>query len=50
MVTIPKGVRCKQVGGRYVVDDVARVTGANEHDLQHYYVWLDDADVTEIAG
>lgn len=44
-MTIPAGTRCKIVDGRFVVDDTSKVVGGNPHDLAHYYIWLDDADV-----
>ena len=45
-VTIPKGTRVRlPVPGAAVVDDTATVIGSNAHDLQHYYVWIDLADV-----
>jgi 3D (Asp-Asp-Asp) domain-containing protein len=45
-VTIPKGTRVRlPVPGAAVVDDTANVIGSNAHDLQHYYVWVDLADV-----
>jgi hypothetical protein len=52
-ITIPTGTRCKRVhkGGAagYAVDDVARVQGSNAHDLAHYYVWVDPAELVDIT-
>jgi hypothetical protein len=31
--------------GAAVVDDTAKVIGSNAEDLQHYFVWIDLADV-----
>lgn len=45
-MTVPAGTRCKIVQGKPVVDDVSKVIGSNDHDLAHYYVWLEDSDVT----
>jgi 3D (Asp-Asp-Asp) domain-containing protein len=49
-VTIPKGTRVRlpvavAVAGAAVVDDTAKVIGSNAQDLQHYFVWIDLADV-----
>ena len=45
-VTIPKGTRVRlPVAGAAVVDDTAKVIGSNAQDLQHYFVWIDLADV-----
>jgi 3D (Asp-Asp-Asp) domain-containing protein len=45
-VTIPKGTRIRlPVPGAAVVDDTAKVIGSNAEDLQHYFVWIDLADV-----
>lgn len=53
-MTIPAGVRCARIatnsGPRPVVADVAKVINSNQHDLEHYYIWLDDADVVEVPG
>ena len=45
-VTIPAGT-CVRLfeAGRAVVEDIAKVQGGNAHDLKHYYVWIDLADV-----
>ena len=45
MMTVPAGARCKIVDGRFVVDDTSKVTGGNQQDLVHYYIWLDDSEV-----
>lgn len=44
---IPAGARCKLVSGLPVVDDTTKVQGGNEHDLRHYYIWLEHSDVEE---
>jgi 3D (Asp-Asp-Asp) domain-containing protein len=45
-VTIPKGTRVRlPVAGAAVVDDTAKVIGSNAADLQHYFTWIDLADV-----
>ena len=46
-VTIPKGTRVRllPVPGAAMVDDTAKVICSNAHDLQHYYVWIDLANV-----
>ena len=49
-VTIPKGTRVRlpvavAVAGAAVVDDTAKVIGSNAADLQHYFTWIDLADV-----
>jgi hypothetical protein len=45
-MTIPKGTRVSlPVPGAAVVDDTAKVVGSNAHDLQHYFIWIDLADV-----
>jgi hypothetical protein len=45
-VTIPKETRVRlPVPGAAVVDDTAMVIGSNAQDLQHYFVWIDLADV-----
>lgn len=47
-VTIPAGTRCEEKDSRFVVADTSKVTGSNAHDLEHYYVWLDDSEVAEL--
>jgi hypothetical protein len=49
-MTIPAGTRCKRLDQGIVVDDTSRVAGGNAHDLAHYYIWLTEDDVTEIAS
>jgi 3D (Asp-Asp-Asp) domain-containing protein len=45
-VTIPKGTRVRlPVPDAAVVDDTAKVIGSNAADLQHYFTWIDLADV-----
>lgn len=44
-MTIPALTACKVVNGSWVVEDTAKVIGGNDHDLNHYYIWLDDTDV-----
>ena len=46
-VTIPIGTRCKlPPTGKAYVDDINKVQGSNRHDLKHYYIWIDVADVS----
>lgn len=47
-MTIPRNTECKQVDGKWVVADTSKVSGGNAHDLEHYYIWLNDSDVAEL--
>ena len=47
-MTIPANTECKRVGEHWAVADTSKVKGSNEHDLAHYYVWLQESDVVEL--
>ncbi len=51
-VTIPAGTECELVTRKprrsdYAVKDLAKVSGASWHDLTHYFVWIDENEITQ---
>jgi hypothetical protein len=47
-MTIPAGTRCAWKGNGIVVADLSKVIGGNDHDLQHYHIWIYESEVEEV--
>jgi hypothetical protein len=48
-MTIPAGTRCARKGNGIVVADISKVIGGDEHDLQHYHIWIYESEVEEVG-
>lgn len=48
IMTVPQHTECERKDSGWVVADIAKVKGGNTHDLEHYYVWIDESDIVEL--